>query len=160
MNKTEEQAGRLVAFLLQLKKIDNRGTLADLRCGFSAAKAYRAWPHIAPFCKLDQDWSRIPVQTVCAAFATHPEHAKCGNLGATMRRIEMATIEGRFQRLISCDTVEELCERIPSIIRAAKTKGIPLDYDRLYSDICWWTGKYPPKLKWADAFWGTSGGKQ
>ena len=158
MNKTEEQAEKLMAFLQKSK--EDRGVMADLRCGFSEAKAHRAWPHIARCCKLDQDWSRLPVQTVCAAFATHPEHARKGNLGATMRKIEMATIEGRFQRLLTCDTMEGLCERLPSIIRAAKAKGVPVDYHRLYCDITWWDGKYPPKLKWADAFWGTSGGGQ
>jgi hypothetical protein len=54
MNKTEEQAEKLIAF--------------------SEAKEHRAWPHIAQLCKLDADWSRIPVQTVCAAFATHAEN--------------------------------------------------------------------------------------
>ena len=158
MNKTEEQADKLMDFLQKNK--EDRGVMADLRCGFSEAKAYRAWPHIAPFCKLDQEWSRIPVQTVCAAFSTHPKNARKGNLGATMRGIDMATIEGRFQRLLSCGTMAELCERIPSVIRAAKAKGVSVDYRQLYCDIRWWDGKYPPKLKWAVSFWGTGGGEQ
>lgn len=165
MSKTEEQAERLLKFLLKNK--EDRGLMADLRCGFNPSKQHRAWPHIAQFCKLDAGWSRVPVQTVCAAFATHPDgHAKNGNIGTTMRKIAgenkegLASFEGRFRRLISCDTQAELCNRLPSVIRAAKSKGIPVNYKQLYCDICWWEGEYPPKLKWADAFWGTKGGEE
>lgn len=159
MSKPEKNADPLMAFLFQQKQKDDRGVLADLRCGFSEAKAYRAWPHIAPFCKLNSDRSRLPVQTVCAAFATHPENARKGNLGATMKKIDMETIEGRFKRLLNCDTVAELCERIPAVIRAAKAKGIPVDYQLLYSDLRAWEDR-DIKLDWADAFWGTDGGDQ
>lgn len=159
MNQPEKKTDPLMAFLLQQKQKDDRGVLADLRCGFSETKAYRAWPHIAPFCKLNRDGSRLPVQTVCAAFATHPENARRGNLGATMKKIDMSTIEGRFKRLLNCETVTELCERIPAVIRAAKAKGIPVDYQLLYHDIRAWEDR-DIKLDWADAFWGTDGGDQ
>ena len=156
MSKPEEQAEKLMAFLQKNK--EDRGMMADLRCGFSEAKEHRAWPHIARFCKLDQAWSRLPVQTVCAAFATHPDQKACGNLGATLKKMDLATIELQLRRLLACDSKEELCERLPSVIRAAKAKGVPVDYRQLYCDIYWWEGQYPPKLKWADAFWGTAGG--
>lgn len=161
MSKAEEQAERLMAFLRKHK--EDRGMMADLRCGFSPAKQYRAWPHIAQFCKLDAEWSRIPVQTVCAAFATQPDAVATGNMGSVMRKIAgekkegLASFEGRFRRLLSCDTQKELCDRIPGVIRAAKSKGIPVNYIQLYCDICWWEGEYPPKIKWASAFWGATG---
>ncbi|MBN2685550.1 MAG: type I-E CRISPR-associated protein Cse2/CasB, partial [Pontiellaceae bacterium] len=119
----------------------------------------RAWPHIAPYCNLDVEWSRLPVQTVCAAFASQPEYAKSGNLGSTLRRLKeaMASAEGRFERLLTCDTKEELCTRLPAIIRAAKAKGIPVNYQQLYCDICWWEVA-DIKVRWAAAFWGTGGG--
>lgn len=162
MNKAEEQADKLMAFLHKHK--EDRGVMADLRCGLSPAKEHRAWPHLAQLCRLDQDWSRIPVQTVCAAFATHPETSATGNIGTVMRKIAgkdgLASFEGRFRRLLSCDTQAEICERLPSVIRAAKVKGISVNYRQLFCDICWWVGNYPPKLKWADAFWGTEGGDE
>lgn len=161
MSKAEEQADKLMAFLQKNK--EDRGVMADLRCGFSPAKEHRAWPHIAQFCKLDADWSRIPVQTVCAAFATHPDNTSGGNIGTTMQQIAgkegLASFEGRFRRLLTCDKLE-LCERLPGVIRAAKAKGAPVNYRQLYCDICWWDGDYPPKLKWASAFWGTPGGEE
>ncbi len=156
MNKIEEQAERLLAFLQKHK--DDRGMMADLRCGFSPATAHRAWPHIAPYCQLDLDWSRIPVQTFCAAFATHPKNTTTGNLGDSLKKTELS--EGRFKRIISCDSRAELCESLPGLIRFLKAKGVPVNYRQLYLDMGWWEGKYPPKLKWAAAFWGTAGGKQ
>jgi len=163
MSKAEEHADKLIAFLQKHK--EDRGTMADLRCGFSPAKEHRAWPHIAQFCKLDADWSRIPVQMVCAAFSTHPENTTNGNAGNTMRKITegkggLASFEGRFRRLLACDTIEELCDRLPAVIRAAKAKSIPVNYRQLFCDICWWEGSYPPRLKWASAFWGTPGGEE
>ncbi|MBN2683634.1 MAG: hypothetical protein JXR40_00005, partial [Pontiellaceae bacterium] len=41
MSKVEEQAERLMAFLLK-NKVD-RGVMADLRCGFSDARQHRAF---------------------------------------------------------------------------------------------------------------------
>lgn len=165
MSKAEEQAEKLMLFLQRNK--EDRGVMADLRCGFSPAREPRAWPHIAQFCKLDSEWSRLPVQTVCAAFATHPDgNTSRGNLGTTMRRIAgesregLASFEGRFRRLLSCDTQLEICERVPGVIRAAKAKGASVNYRQLYCDFCWWEGEYPPKLKWAEAYWGTAGGAE
>jgi CRISPR system Cascade subunit CasB len=157
MSKAEEQADKLMAFLQKHK--EDRGIMADLRCGFSEAKEHRAWPHIAQLCKLNNEKSRLPVQAVCAAFATHPENARMGNFGATMRKIDMATIEDRFKRLLICDTIPEICERIPSVIRAAKAKGIPVDYQLLCYDIRMWED-CDIKLDWADAFWGSAGGDE
>jgi len=160
MSNAEEQADRLIAFLLKNK--EDRGVMADLRCGFSPAKEHRAWPHIAQLCRLELPWSRIPVQTVCAAFATHPKNTDSGNIGSTLREIakEMASAEKRFQRLLICDTKEELCDHLSAVVRVAKAKGIPVNYRQMYCDICWWDGKFPPKLRWADAFWGSTGGEE
>lgn len=136
--------------------------MADLRCGFSSTREYRAWSHIAPWCDLTKDWSRIPVQTVCAAFATQPETTHKGNLGDTLRQLApspdkdgLASFEGRFRRLLSCTTKYELCKLIPHIIRAAKAKNIVVNHHRLYCDICWWE-RSNVKVNWAASYWGTA----
>lgn len=166
MGRTDDHAERLMAFLR--KNRDDRGLMADLRCGFSPGREHRAWPHIASFCDMEKDWSRIPVQTVCAAFATHPKSADSGNLGTTMRAIAkgdannrdaqkaLSSFEGRFRRLLGCATVQELCIRLPAVIRAAKAREVPVNYRRLYADICWWE-KGEKKIQWASAYWGAGG---
>jgi CRISPR system Cascade subunit CasB len=163
MSKAEEQADRLMAFLHRNK--EDRGVMADLRCGFSPAKEHRAWPHIAQLCRLELPWSRIPVQTVCAAFATHSDNAKTGNMGTAMQKIAgknkdgLASFEKRFQRLLSCDTKEELCDHLPAVVRMAKAKGIPVNYRQMYCDICWWEVS-DIKVRWASSFWGVAGGEE
>lgn len=161
MSKTEEHAEKICAFLQKNK--NDRGIMADVRCGFSSAREQRAWRHIAAFCDLEKEWSRIPVQTLCAAFATQPKCAKYGNMGTTMHEIAkdrgkegLKSFEGRFRRMLTCATKLELCALLPSIVRAAKAKEIPINYHQLYCDIYWWEyGK--TKLEWAAEYWKNGG---
>ncbi len=164
MDKPEERAAILLEFLRRNE--DDRGVMADLRCGFSPAREHRSWAHIAPYCALDKDWSRMPVQTVCAAFATQPKTTISGNLGTTLRCIAqgngedgLASFEGHFRRLLTCETMAELCKLIPQVIRTAKAKDIPLNHSQLYRDICWWE-KSDAKIRWAAAYWGAAGGAE
>jgi CRISPR type I-E-associated protein CasB/Cse2 len=161
MSEPREEAERLLAFLQKNK--DDRGIMADLRAGFSEATEHRAWPHIAPYCPLKNDFKRRVVQTVAAGFATQPECAGKGNLGTTMRAIAgdtkdgLASFEGRFRRLLTCVDTEELCRLVPGIIRTAKAKGVPVNHAQLYGDLCYWNGGRT-KIEWAEAYWGTAGG--
>lgn len=162
MSEPREEVERLLAFLR--KNREDRGVMADLRCGFSPAKEYRAWSHIAPYCPLKNDFKRRIVQTVAAGFATQPDGTAKGNLGTTMRLIAggnkdgLASFEGRFRRLLTCSDTEELCRMVPSIIRTAKAKGVPVNYAQLYCDLCYWNGGRT-KVEWAEAYWGTAGGE-
>lgn len=162
MSNVTEQAERLMAFLNQNR--EDRGVMANLRRGFSPATEHRAWPHVARLCDLEKPWSRLPVQTVCAAFATHPADTAAGNFGDTLRRIAcdqggadgLASFEARFRRLLACDDQQELCARLPAVVRAAKAKEVPVNYARLYGDICYWGDAV--KLRWASSYWGAKGG--
>ena len=167
MSNPREEAERLLAFLEQNK--DDRGVMADLRCGFSPTRQHRAWPYIAPYCSLKSDFKRTIVQTVAAGFATQPDSSPKGNLGATIRMIAkgdakgsdiqkaLSSFEGRFRRLLTCSDTEELCRMVPGIIRTAKAKGIPVNHSQLYCDLCYWNGGRV-KVEWAEAYWGTSVG--
>lgn len=143
----------------------DRGTLADLRRGFSPGTEHRSWPHIAVYCDLTKDRERMIWQTVAAGFAVHEETHNSGNLGLTMRRLALdgsagspeealKSFDARFRRLLTCDSVDEICERLPGIIHAAKSKnGIPIDFERLYTDLFYWGERV--KLRWAAAYWGS-----
>jgi CRISPR type I-E-associated protein CasB/Cse2 len=162
MSDRKVEAEKLLAFLRKNKK--ERGVMADLRAGFSEATEYRAWPHLAQFCVLT-GFDRIVVQTVAAGFATQPEAASKGNIGTTLRTISgggkegRASFEGRFRRLLTASDTEELCRMLPGIIRTAKTKGVPIHYEQLYCDLCYWNGGRV-KVQWAEAYWGTAGGEK
>lgn len=159
MSEPREEAEKLIAFLQRNK--EERGVMADLRCGWSPAKEHRAWPHIANYCPLDNDFKRTIVQTVAAGFATQPKKADKGNLGTTIRQMVgkegLASFEGRFRRLLTCPDTIELCKLVPGIIRAAKAKDVAINYATLYCDLIYWNGGRA-KVEWAEAYWGTTGG--
>lgn len=137
----------------------DRGIMADLRHGFNPGTQYRAWPHIAPWCDLTNDRDRTIWLTVAAGFATQKGSQRAGSLGATMRQIAMGdgpgrdglkTFDARFRRLLSCSSAQELCQLLPGILRTAARKGVPVDYSKLYRDLCFWPHS---KLRWARDYW-------
>ena len=143
----KENARRLLDYLRQLK--NDRGKMADLRCALSPAKRPRAWPLLAPVGGID----RPIYESVAGLFAWHPEEAHAGNLGTTCRHLsaERTSFDGRFQRLLTCDR-DEICERLRPVVLAAKAKGIPVNYEELFADLCYWGDNV--KARWAREYWG------
>jgi CRISPR type I-E-associated protein CasB/Cse2 len=95
-------------------------------------------------------------------FAYHPDSPddrRTRNLGETCRLIAdhsrrpdgTSTFDSRFNRLLSCDR-EEIGERLRPVILAAKAKGIPVNYEELFSDYWYWGDKV--KARWAREYWG------
>jgi CRISPR system Cascade subunit CasB len=146
----KETAKHLLAYLRGRK--NDRGVMADLRCALSPspAKRARAWPLLAAVAGIGD----TRVETVSGLFACHPEETQDGNLGTTCRSLaaESNTFDGRFRRLLACDR-EEICERLRPVVLAAKAKGIPVNYEELFADLCYWGEKV--KERWAQKFWGT-----
>lgn len=161
--QVESPADRYIAYLGRFR--DNRGAMADLRHGFSEATSYRAWPHIAAWCDLTSDRERVIAITVAAGFATHGgTDAKAGNMGRTLRRVAqgesgsdkgLASFDGRFRRLLSCNDPIEMCPMLVGILRAAERRGVGVDYSQLYRDLTYWTHDTKAKVRWAASFWGT-----
>ena len=158
---------RFLADLAGAVHRDDRGTLADLRHSFSEATSHRAWPHLAPYCDLRDPRTRAIWSVVGAGFATlAPEglaRSSVGNIGATMRKLavgdgksdekKLASFEGRFRRLLTCPSVEELCEHLVAVVRAAKAKGVAVDFRKLYEDLMGWENQ-EVRIEWATAYWG------
>jgi CRISPR type I-E-associated protein CasB/Cse2 len=165
-------------FLARLKGyVDrhDRGTLADLRRGFSETTAHRTWPHIFAF------WGprakgQLPIlRLIAAGFATLEGTEQRGNIGATLRRLAMGdrkgkaeqsdalkSFDGRFRRLLTCRTAGEVCDRLPGILRAAKQKGVGVDFRQLYWDLRDWerpTDKRDVRVDWAGAYWSPDAGE-
>lgn len=152
--------GRFLEYLTQRR--DDRGVMADLRHGFSAATEHRAWPHLAPWCDLRRDRDRHILLVVAGGFALHGGTAGgAGNFGATMRQLAggdgvgeqgLRSFDGRFRRLLACLDVIDLCHLLPSVLRAAAQRSIPVDYVRLGVDLRYWGDA--TRTAWAAAFWG------
>ena len=155
-------------FLERLKeyvKSEDRGALANLRRGFSETTEHRAWPYISAWCDLTNPRERAIWLTIGAGFATMEETADAGNLGTTLRAIALGdgtrkadealkSFDGRFRRLLSCHTAEELCVHLPGIIRTSKHKSVAVNFRQLYDDLKYWGGR--AKVRWASQYWGAS----
>ena len=156
---------------------EDRGMLAALRRGISAASEHQAWPHIAPYCNLSEPKQRAVWLVVAAAAATlAPDglaHAGrgVGNFGVTLRKLALgstgekgekalASFEARFRRLLTCQTTEEVCRHVSGVIRAASAKGVAVDLEQLFGDLMKWEQAQEPttKVKWAQTYWADDEG--
>lgn len=144
----KEVATRLLAYLRQLKH--NRGAMADLRCALNPTKLPRAWPLLARVGGIGNPH----IEIVSGLFAYHPDESHTGNLGTTCLRLkgQNESFDARFRRLLSCDR-NDICERLRPVIFTAKAKGIPVNYEELFSDLCYWGDHV--KARWAREYWGT-----
>ncbi len=142
-----ETAAMLLAHLRRLK--EDRGAMAHLRCALSPTRLPRAWPLLARVGGVGNP----RIETVAGLFAYHPNEIHNGNLGTTCRQISdrKSSFDGRFRRLLACDR-DEICERLRPVILAAKAEGIPVNYEELFADLCYWGGKV--KARWASEYWG------
>ena len=141
-----ERAAAVVTWLRSLK--NDRGAMASLRCALIPARRHRAWPLLARVGGIDDPIA----ETVAALYAYHPDETNSGNLGDTCRQLAGThnSFDGRFRRLLTCDR-DELCERLRAVVLAAKAKGIPINYQVLVEDLCWWGERV--RIRWAQAFW-------
>ena len=148
-NQPKETAARLMAYLRRHK--NDRGAMADLRCALSASKLPRAWPLLARVGGIGNP----RIETVAGLFAYHPDETQTGNLGTTCLRLkdQNQSFDARFRRLLACDR-DEICERLRPVILAAKQKGIPVNYEELFADLCYWGSEV--KERWAREYWGAS----
>ena len=127
---------------------------------FSDTTAHRSWPYIASWCDLENKRERVITQTISAGFATFETSSPGTNLGDTLRLLAMGdskseqglkSFEGRFRRFLTCSSAEEVCTLLPGIIRAGKSKAIPINFVKLYEDLLYWGEKV--KIRWSKSFW-------
>lgn len=155
---------RLFAFLRSRK--DDRGLMADLRCGLVESKRHRAWPYLGHLNGIGLDHASRVVQTIAGLYATHPEESNEGDLGSLCRkllsdeeRMKLATAEGigpisrRFQHLLAADS-DEVFDRVLRFVLRAKAEKVPVNYWQLHKDLADW--KHKPdnvRVRWARSFW-------
>lgn len=146
----QEAGKKLLGHLRKYKQ--DRGALANLRGALKPAQRHRAWPLLGPV-----GIGNPRYEVVAGLYAHHPDGdaPNAGNLGATCRRLagEYNTFDGRFRRLLTCDR-DEVCEWIVPVVLAAKAKGVPVNYELLFADLCYWSDTV--RERWAREFWGAS----
>ncbi len=145
----------------------DRGVMADLRHGLSRTTEYRAWPHIAAWCRLEDESDRRIWLTISGGFAIHQRTAGSGNMGSVLRTIAteggrgpsgLATFDARFRRLLACSSPTEVCDHLPAVLRAAERNGVLVNFAQLFMDLKYWGGR--AKLAWASEYWGGPAGER
>ena len=177
-NETKEYPiARFLNWVAEISRKDDRGTLAELRCGLSKTMQDRAWEHLIPFCKeLSNPSVRAVWCTVgCLAAILVPKGLDCSakpwweyNFGTAMRILArgketgeggekaLKSFEPRFRRILSCSDTVLLCEMAASIGKVAENKGIKINLRGLFWDLSHWEGDSHDdiRFRWSQQFFG------
>ena len=151
---------RLLFRLRKYKKKDDRGIMANLRCILVESKKHRAWPALHRLgVEINDDLSAY----IAGLFSLHPEETTSGNFGVTCKIIEerrgdtrrddnkVTATEKRFQHLLTAEKGEELYGRVMRLVHMAKSQDIPVNYEKLMTDLKYWNDH--TKIEWATSFW-------
>lgn len=158
--------GALLDYLEKLKARDDRGALAELRCALVESRKHRAWPLIASFGGIGDDYPAQVVQTISGLFAHHSLTTEMGNLGDTCRALmskderteylkerKVGPMTRRFQHLLAANR-DEVCGRVARLVLFAKSKEVPVNYGQLESDLRRYRFDADAvRVRWAKSFW-------
>ena len=159
---TDAKPTRAARFMAALRKARNdRGKMAALRRAASPRTEMEAWPVIA---SLGEDIRNQAAKTVAALFAEHPlENNETPDFGVTCRAIALKegdtsaipdSFQRRFRRLLACGTADEVGGQLRAWIRLAESKGVGVNYERLFNDLQYWDANADKiRVRWASSFW-------
>jgi CRISPR system Cascade subunit CasB len=147
-----------------VRKKEDRGVMADLRCALVEGKRFRAYPHLGYFGGIGDKHDMRAMQIVAGLFASHPDYTSKGNIGSLCLQLcsddernelkkadsKPGTIAKRLQYLLAASR-EEILDRVVRIVLRAKAEGIPVNYAQLENDLIYWGDKV--KTRWAASFW-------
>jgi CRISPR system Cascade subunit CasB len=143
-----------------VRKKDDRGVMAELRCALVDSKRHRAYPYLGWCGGIGQGHSARVKQTVAGLYASHPEMTSNGNTGSLCREmcrpdedLEKGPMAKRLQYLLAAGR-DEILDRVIRIVLRAKAEGIQVNYTALEDDLNYWGDEV--KNKWAATFWTPS----
>jgi len=165
----EKQDHHLILYLLGLQQKQDRAALSALRSGIgkTPGESTRMFPFIVRFLK-EGGSDPAQLQSVfltASLFASHPSHARVGNLGASLRHAVRAKhgedgVSARFTAALDADP-EDLPRKLVELVGLCESAGAPLDWNRFYWDACHLLGqdddsRNRTRLAWARGFWSPS----
>lgn len=120
------------AFLAALKRADNPAT------------EYQSWEYLADLgIDIGDKNRRLPFTTVLAALA-RAKPKKDGGLdfGKAIVRCfdddkKSSQARSRLRRILSCDSVDEVCAVIRPLFRLIESRGVPLSYAKILRLLVW-----------------------
>ena len=136
------------AFRAALKRADNPAT------------EYQSWEYLADYgTQLDNEWERIPYETVFAAMA---KSGREGDGSFALGKALLAAYDfdkeseparSKLRRIIACTDVKELCMVLRSVLQFIESKRVPLCYQSLLGDLLYFGDGEKIKSKWAQQFY-------
>ncbi|NPV02162.1 MAG: type I-E CRISPR-associated protein Cse2/CasB [Brevinematales bacterium] len=150
---------------------NDKGLMADLRCALIESKRRKAWPHLAYFGGLGDDFGARIVQVVAGLYANHHTNTETGNMGDVFYRLlsdderkgmiergteshtDFGPVTKRFVYLLAANG-EEIFDRLTRVVFYAKQKDVGIPYQTLERDLKKW--EYDSdrvKTEWAKSFW-------
>ena len=158
------EKNHFIHYLQSLAEKDDRGALAALRRGVgqkpgTVPEMYRyVIPHLP---ENPPKWQEQSYYLIAALFALHPVSTDEGNLGTHLAKIRTDgnedALERRFTALLSAHP-DDLPDYLRQTISLLKSKEIPVNWNRLLSDLQRWSHpEYGDHVRksWASAFWGS-----
>lgn len=150
MSKVLSRCKSDTAFCAALKRADNPDT------------EYQSWEYLADYgVNLEYEVQRLPFTTVFAA-AARSSNSTDGfmTLGQALLVAydgdrDSAPARSRLRRILACDTTEEVCDVLHSMLRLIESKGVSISYGLLLRDLKYFD-KNPEqtKARWAQEFFG------
>lgn len=153
VNSVIERIKKDTAMAAALKKADNPNT------------EFRAWEYLADYqVNIENSKERIPYATISAAIArAKPPSDGILNLGQAIARsgkdgIPSDQERARLRRILACDTVEEACTILRSLLSLINSRDLKISYGQLLYELCWFE-KNPQttKARWAQFFFRNKG---
>ena len=160
----------LVKKLLELKQKQDRGALAALRTGLGKppGTAPRMFPIVAPFLHSNEGAGTEAAFLTAALFASHPEYAEIGSLGASLWKATKrdgnpngrhgeAGVEARFAAALDADP-EDLPRHLEGLVSLCESASVPIDWHRFYWDVRTLMDddedrRTKTRIRWGREFW-------
>jgi CRISPR system Cascade subunit CasB len=149
-------------FIQHLRELrGDRGAMAALRrsLAFTSDELgdVRACRYVEPFVQGESEWGRHVYYLVAGLYALHPEEGE-QSLAKVLsdlwqRNQQPQSLELRFRSLLESDP-DQLPDRLRRIVTYVRSKGAPLNYERLLADLLNWQSQdRRVQRRWAHQFY-------
>jgi len=149
------------------KRLNDRAAMASLRRGLAQPRSVEVSRIVQQWLSEDSPrWLEDTCYSIAPLFALHHDDiAQSGNMGNHFRDMcddpsePPPNIERRFMQLLASDA-NSLDDLLRQAISLLKSKGVAVNWQRLFSDVGWWKqnadSRDRVRLEWSRKFWRTN----
>lgn len=160
MDETRALTNEFVRRLEELRDAGDRAALASLRRGLGKPPGTSAgmYPYVVPWIPESASaWEEKVCYLIASLFGLHPDASGTGDMGESLLRVRRLSnsesTEKRFVALLR-SRAEDLPEHLRHSVSLCKSKGVPIDWRRMYSDLVYWESEDKlVQTRWATSFW-------